>query len=81
MTQFHVSTSGPYGLLVSFCSNLEIFSVFNPELAINLTQETFNTEYAFTDAVSNLTETWTCNLEDDLNNVSHTKTNKWSVFQ
>ena len=49
---------------------MEIFSVFNPSLAVNLTQETFNVEYAFTDAVSNLTDTWKCNLEDDLNNVS-----------
>lgn len=50
--------------------NLEIFTVYNPVEAVNLTQEVFNTEYAFTDAVSNLTETWTCNLEDDLNNAA-----------
>lgn len=62
------------------------FGIANPELAVNLTQELWQTTYmltgndtvvstvasAVTDVTSYVTpgNMWTCSLEDDLNNVS-----------
>jgi hypothetical protein len=62
-----------------------MFGLANPELAINLTEEAWQTTYMITGnetvvSVANATSyatsyvipnnTWTCSLEDDLNNVS-----------
>lgn len=62
------------------------FGIYNPDLAVNLTQEMWQTTYMLTgnttvistvasaaaDVTSYVTpgNTWTCSLEDDLNNVS-----------
>lgn len=54
-------------------SNFEIWSAAFPALATNLSQEAWETTYAVADnfahTTSNLTDIWTCSLEDDLNNV------------
>lgn len=68
-------------LIYFLSSNFEMFSFANPELAINMSQEAWQTTYMLTgnntvSAIANATayitpnDTWTCSLEDDLNNVS-----------
>lgn len=54
-------------------SNFEIWSAAFPALATNLSQEAWEGTYAvadnFAQTTANLTDIWTCSLEDDLNNV------------
>ena len=53
-----------------FFSNFELWAGVFPTLAANLSQEAWETAYTSNFTALALNDSWTCNLEDDLNNVS-----------